>query len=265
MLSAYPKLKKSAPLQKIMRRPDIWKGRNGPVVRNSSVSTGYKKLDEQLLHKGWPLKGLIEFQQQVFGNGEWHLLLPSLRALLQQEPGCLALINPPAIPYAPALTQQGIDLTRVLVIDPQQKKDWLVSVREVLAANCCVALLCWEPQQRLLYPELRKIQLAVSQSGTLCFLLRSTPKLTLKQNFRAPSSQTSNQAKGRAYSASPAVLRLVLQNHEAGLEVHIDKQRGSYQRGKVLLPWPAYLQHFGDNKSTSEERANNIFLCNRSA
>jgi|MEHZ01.3.fsa_nt_MEHZ010937863.1_6 hypothetical protein len=263
MLLAYPKLKNSAPLQQIMRRPDLWKGRNGPVVRSSSVSTGYKRLDERLLHKGWPLKGLIEFQQQAFGNGEWHLLLPALRALLQEEPGYLALIKPPAIPYSPALAQQGIDLTRVLVIDPPQKKDWLVSVREVLAANCCVALFCWEPEQRLLYPELRKMQLAVSQSSTLCFLLRSASG----SSYRTRSNPTPNQTRARAYSASPAVLRLALQNQETGLEVQIDKQRGSYQRGKVLLPWSSYVlqQSFTDSKASLEERANNILLFNRSA
>lgn len=251
MSSVYSSLDHSASLQQLLRRSDLWKGRSGPVVRAEAVPTGYPELDKVLLHGGWPVKGLIEFQQQNFGHGEWHLLLPSLRYLLQQA-GCLVLINPPAVPYAPALAQQGIAVDRLLVIDPLQKKDWLVSVREVLAANCCVAVFCWEPKQRLLYPELRKLQLSVSQSGTLCFLLRS----------RAQKSA------GKAYSNSPAVLRLQLQSREKGLQVQIEKQRGSYCRASLLLPWPVHLipEVLANRTASSKARKNNnIIAFDRSA
>lgn len=223
MSLAPPKIKAPAPLQQILHRKDLWRGINGPSMRCESITTGYSELDKNLLHKGWPARGLIEFQQQSFGHGEWHLLLPSLRNLLQ-EAGYIALINPPFIPYAPALVQQGIDPQRLLVVQPAQKADWLVGVREVLSANCCIALLSWESEQRLLYPELRKLQLASNQNDTLSFLLRKNPS-----------------AKNKAYSASPAVLRLLLQSSDQGLKVFIDKQRGSYRRAQVLLPWLSYL------------------------
>jgi protein ImuA len=239
MSISYSPLKKTEPLQQILQRPDLWKGRNGPVSCSLGISTGYPELDKKLLRKGWPQNGLIEFQQQFFGHGEWHLLLPSMVSLLA-EPGYIALISPPAVPYAPALIQRGIAPERVLVIEPLKKQDWLASVLEVLAANCCVTLCCWEPRQRLLHAELRKLQLASSQSGSLCFLLRE------KSN--------------RAYSASPAVLKLKLQNSPAGLQVRIDKQRGSYEGGEVLLAWPSQLsshQDFGFRKPETD-RPDNI-------
>ena len=256
MSSAYPKIKEPAPLQQILRRKDLWRGRSGPVIHSAGMATGYSELDENLLHKGWPVRGLIEFQQSTFAHGEWYLLLPSLRNLLQ-EPGYVALINPPFIPYAPALVQQGIAPERLMVIQPSQKNDWLVSVREVLSANCCAALLSWEPEQRLLYPELRKLQLASSQNDTLSFLLRKK-----------------STTKNKAYSASPAVLRLVLQNTDRGLQVSIDKQRGSYRQAQVFLTWSSFLYQpqtplsqsvITTQAAGSDGRPNNILSFDRSA
>lgn len=220
---SYSSTEKREPLQQVLQRPDLWKGRNGPAQSSSGLSTGYTDLDKKLLYKGWPQRGLVELQQNSFGHAEWHLLLPSMKALLA-EPGYIFLINPPAIPYAPALMQQGIDPKRLLVVETGKKRDCMASVLEILAANCSIALCFWEPREKLFYAELRKLQLAASQSSSLCFLMREAP---------------SNKA--RNYSSSPAVLKLRLQNYPQGLRLSINKQRGSYRQGEVLLPWPNYL------------------------
>lgn len=223
MSISYSSLKKTESLQQILQRSDLWKGRSEPALRSTGISTGYTELDKKLLHKGWPQSGMIELQQELFGHGEWHLLLPSMKLLLA-EPGYIFLINPPATPYAPALLQQGIDPRRVVTIAASTKQDWLAAILEILAAHCCIAVCCWEPSKTLFHAELRKLQLAASHCSSLCFLLRKIPA-----------------AKARSYSVSSAVLKIKLQSYPQGLRLSINKQRGSYQQGEVLLPWPDYL------------------------
>lgn len=246
MSISYSSSEKREPLQQVLQRPDLWKGRGGPVRCSSGLSTGHPDLDKKLLYKGWPQRGLVELQQNSFGHAEWHLLLPSMKALLA-EPGYIFLINPPAIPYAPALVQQGIDPKRLLVVETDKKRDCLASVLEILAANCSIAVCFWEPKEKLFYAELRKLQLAASHSSSLCFLMRNTA-----------SEKTKN------YSSSPAVLKLRLQNYPQGLRLSIYKQRGSYRQGEILLPWPNYLisspflkPEYGQDE---KEQGNNI-LC----
>ena len=52
------------------------------------------------------------------GIGELRLLMPALRALSNTQNRWLAWINPPFIPYAPALQAAGIESSKILLIHP---------------------------------------------------------------------------------------------------------------------------------------------------
>src|SRR5690606_20934731 len=79
--------------------------------------TGHEALDRRL-NGGWPTGVLIEVLVEKPGEGELGLLLPAFTtsaASDSRQPWTI-LIDPPWLPYAPALRQRGVDLSRLLVV-----------------------------------------------------------------------------------------------------------------------------------------------------
>ena len=208
-------------LQKVLARKDVWAGNAASSRHRAVCSSQYPDLDKLLLGGGWPLGALTELHQQGWAVSGWHLLLPVLKQALAAQAGYVFLLNPPALPYAPGLQREGIVPNRVLALEVSAAGDWVAAWQELLASGCCLALFAWEPQRTLRQSDLRKLQLAASQSQSLCFLLRDS---------------------SRSISSSPAVLRVSLLPDADSLQVRIDRQRGTYQRGQVSIPWPPYLQ-----------------------
>jgi protein ImuA len=211
-------------LQALLSRSDIWRAsaaagsshnRRPRSRRDSAVDTGYDALNEALVAQGWPLTGLVELQSDAPGFGEWPLLLPALAGRH------IALIGPPHIPYAPALMQAGVDLRQLLVITPPDAMGLLWAAEQVLRSGACDALLLWEPKRFFQYRELRKLQLAASQSQGLFFLLRSSRS---------------------ARQVSPAVLRINLKPEREALSLTLLKQRGGQGQLRVSIPAPALWQ-----------------------
>ena len=188
----------------------------------AGLPSGHAALDRLLSDGGWPRAGLVELLLSQPGSGELGLLLPLLVRLSSVEPkrapGWLVWIDPPLIPFAPALAQAGVALSQLLIVQPKAA-DWLWTVQQSARASCSGAVLGWS-RQPLRYPELRKLQVAASDGGQPLFL------------FRTPRA---------ADQPSPALLRLQLQPQAAGLLVEVLKQRGGRQGERCLLPWPAAM------------------------
>ncbi len=94
--------------------------------------------------------------------------MPALRALRRQG-YWQAWIKPPNIPFAPALVESGIDLSKMLIIRPGRWKDILWATEQSLGSGSCSAVLFW-PEK----PDgtaLRRLQLAAERGRTLglCF------------------------------------------------------------------------------------------------
>lgn len=203
-------------LQSLLSRSDIWRASttiqdHNVSCRGGGVDTGYPELNQVLVTGGWPSKALLEIHANTLGSGEWQLLLPVLVDRYS------ALIGPPHIPYAPALVEAGVDLRRLLVINPPDPAGLLWAAEQVLKSAACEVLLLWEGSRLFRYQELRKLQLAASESACLFFLLR--PPLAAKQ-------------------LSPAALRLSLEPKSDVLSLMVSKQRGSCARQSVCLPIP---------------------------
>ena len=77
-------------------------------------------LDAVLPGGGWPQDAMVEILQPAAVHLEWQLLLPSLCARLAAHSGPLVLIDPPAIPLAPALAAQGLPMQRVVWVRATQ-------------------------------------------------------------------------------------------------------------------------------------------------
>lgn len=205
----------SPALDNLLRRGDIWRGRRAGR-RGEVRETGLSELDRHLGGGGWPLGGLVEVSYPRLGSGEWRLLAGALRHSAGHG-GYLVLVNPPALPCAPALVQLGVPLERLLLVHPGNRADLLCAVLETLRSGCAQGLLFWEARQALSYADLRKVQLAAADTDALCLMMRV----------------------GRRPGASPAVLRLALAAGEGGPELTILRQRGGPADVRLALSWPA--------------------------
>ncbi len=209
----------TATLEQLLRREDVWRGHSRRFTPQVTLDTGYSRLNAALLHKGWPLGRLIEVcQPSLCGNSEWQLMAP---ALLNAAQGYVLLLNPPALPFAQGLLQIGLSLERLLVVQVENKADFIASFVELARAEACTAILAWQPKQALTYTELRKCLLATADGRALSVLFR-------------PSSAE--------LQSSPASLRLAVELQPQDLRVRIFKQKGLLQKsplGALSLPLPA--------------------------
>ncbi len=190
-------------LADVLRHPGIWRRGSTKAPRSDTLSTGLADLDALLPGGGWPRGALIEILLAEDGLGECSLLLPALATLTQARKR-VVLVAPPYIPYAPALTAAGVDLTQLVHIDATAS-DTHWTAEQCLRAGCCGAVLNWLPRSD--YRQLRRLQLAAETGGTFGFVFR-------------PLSA--------AHEASPAALRLRLEPGETQPRLEILKCRGRF-------------------------------------
>lgn len=152
--------------------------------------------------------------------------------------GWLLLVNPPLIPYAPALALEGLDLSNLLIIEAPGQGAW--AMEQALRIGGCAAVIAWSAnlagegrrQQDTTRdrgrdrgqnggqdtswttPVLRRLQLAAQAGSTPAFLLR--PSTAAKQ-------------------PSPAQLRIDCAASHQGLELRLRKLRGGRAGERLRL------------------------------
>jgi hypothetical protein len=195
-------------LEALLQCADIWRADSNPPV--TGLPTGFPELDERLAGGGWPVGALTEILISRHGMGEVSLLLPALTQLSRGD-RWLAFIAPPYIPYAPALAAAGIDLARVLLVEPRSRRDQVWAMEQALRAGSA-AVLAWpgSVQGKML----RRFQLAAEAGGAWGVL------------FRSPRC---------ASEPSPAALRLRLEPGAPGVHLSILKRRGGWPVGPIPL------------------------------
>jgi hypothetical protein len=197
-------------LARLLEHPAIWRGRS--AAQRSGVATGFAPLDEHLPGRGWPRTGLIEILVARFGSGELALLLPALASLTRARCARWCVwVDPPLVPFAPALAAHGMVLERVAVVTGTRP---LWAFEQALRSGACDAALAWTRQAQP--RELRRLQLAAECGRTLGVLFRP-------RRF--------------ARETSAAVLRLALEPRDAGLRITLLKGPGT-RRGELEIPWP---------------------------
>jgi cell division inhibitor SulA/protein ImuA len=190
----------------------VWRGAGGRSAR-SILPTGFDVLDSRLPGGGWPRGALIEIFVSRYGIGELTLLIPALavltRPVLGEAPKWIAWIAPPFIPYAPALTQRGVRIDRLLMIHPSTgRKDRLWAIEQVVRSGSSVGVLAWLAEAEDV--ALRRLQLATEERECWTVLFRPAEALQAR---------------------SPAALRIRLSQYSderfsAGIRVEILKCRG---------------------------------------
>jgi cell division inhibitor SulA/protein ImuA len=202
-------------LSDLLENPRVWRG-SGQFSARTGLASGYPRLDRCLPGGGWPLEALTEILIGQYGIGELRLLMPALAELSTEEtpgkygdcsehaePGWIAWIDPPFQPYAPALQQSGIDLSRMLIVRPKNDSELLWSAEQALSSGTCAAVLLWP--DKLDDQGSRRLQLAAEKGHSWAIAFRP---LSARQQ------------------PSAASLRLELQSTGKGTRVHILKSRG---------------------------------------
>jgi protein ImuA len=166
----------------LLDHPDLWRaGRIGPNTQ--TVSTGYSTLDSLLADRGWPKAGLVELLSDQVGIGELRLLGPALAQLSLHERRWITWINPPHIPYAPALIEMGIDVGKVLLVHPKTHADALWALEQAIKSGSCSAALAWLDESKLTAKDVRRLKLATRRGETLTVLFR--PSTAVKRQSMA--------------------------------------------------------------------------------
>ncbi|WP_237066153.1 translesion DNA synthesis-associated protein ImuA [Microbulbifer guangxiensis] len=191
-------------LSQVLRRPDIWQAANEQQRTRHGIASGYPGLDALLTGHGWPRGATTELLVDQSGIGELSLLLPALADMTQREQ-MVVLINPPFIPYAPALAAAGVRLEKLLILHPRGQRDQLWAMEQTLQSGCCGALLSWQAGPPPADKDLRRLQVAARDGNAVHF------------HFRPSSS---------AASPSPAALRLQLASDGEQLVLQLHKQLG---------------------------------------
>ena len=199
-------------LEKLLENPRVWRGSSHTDTK-TGLASGYPKLDRCLPGGGWPQQALTEILIEQYGIGELRLLMPALARLSSEEsqlhygepsePGWIAWIAPPFQPYAPALQQCGIDLSRMLIVRPKDDSELLWSAEQALSSGTCAAVLLWP--DKLDDQASRRLQLAAEKGHSWAIAFRP---LSARQQ------------------PSAAALRLELESTGQGTRVHILKSRG---------------------------------------
>ncbi len=200
----------NASLGPLMANPLLWRG-NQVSHRIPTLSTGHTLLDEALPGTGWPLGAVTELVNDTAGCGELSLLLPVL-AQLSQENHWISMIDPPWIPYPPALHGRGLVLEKLLLIRTQNRAESLWACEQVVRGIPGGALLAWPDD--LSFSELRRLQLAAERTQKTVFLF---------------------QDRKAASTSSPAALRLQLTADDGDLQIRVLKCRGQRPASSIRI------------------------------
>lgn len=232
-------------LESILQRQDIWRGGQEQALLSASAGypTGYAELDQHLAEQGWPKVGVCELFHHHFGQGEMSIFLPLLRSLIPLQTdkdlglnsslagGCdlVTFIAPPMVPYAVELTNEGIDTSRLLLVNTQDRKEQLWALEQCLTSGSCPLVVVW--LNRLSTIEARRLQLACEKGKSLAMILLP----------RRLAEQSHPVALKIAIDPMPARTEADLTQHAQNLlnfgqSVQILKRRGGWPTKAFSLP-----------------------------
>lgn len=179
----------------------VWRGKEHHQPNSSGyLPSGFLEIDEKI--NGWPLGTLIEIVPQQIGIGEFSILLPAL-ARLSQGSRWILLVCPPYIPYAPFLSNMGLDTSKVIVTHAETINDAGWCMEKGLQSNACSAVIGWLPQ--ITEKIIRRLQLTLEEKNVLGIF------------FTKPTTRHKN---------NPAPWRFILRKKNHEMLVEIPKRRG---------------------------------------
>ena len=177
MQQSYAHPTQDGQLDSLLKQGRVWPARQRGTTQNRSwqtdkpeyLSSGYPDLDHQLIGGGWQPGNLVELLYPKEGCGELRLLLPLL-AKQSTTDKWIIWVDPPHIPYAPALAAAGVDINKILMVYSKTWQDRVWTLEQALKSGSCSAVLGWLPAKQ--EKAIRRLQIAAAESETLGFLFR---------------------------------------------------------------------------------------------
>lgn len=206
-----------------------------PASRAWVIGSGCAALDRLLPEGGFRRGSLVEWIESRPGGGAGSLALMIARQACQQQ-GVLVVMDRGAQFYPPALAAWGIDLDRVIWVQPRDLQEELWCWDQAL--RCPAVAAVWGELRQLDSRAFRRLQLAVEGQDGLGLLLRPAAART---------------------DPSWADLRLGVEPCAAvrnrRIRVQVLSCRGSAARGQVDLEWEEWS---GQLHKAGETRAGGL-------
>jgi hypothetical protein len=224
-------------VEDLLRHPLLWRGQDGGTAGTAAIATGFPELDRYLPGGGWPLTGITEIFIERYGLGELRILMPALAALSRQAVTAkqwIVWVAPPFVPYAPALAEYGVDLSRILLVHPSGKKlsgsflpearEALWAIEQVIRSQSSVAVLAWAREADV--PALRRLQLGAETCR--CWTVLFRPLAAISQSSPAALRFRLTASAADVAAGNGSVLA------QAGIHIEIQKCRGRRPRSFLL-------------------------------
>jgi cell division inhibitor SulA len=232
----------TASVGSLLQKTGMWRASSIDCEFRQGIPTGFPDLDARLAGSGWPADGITELLLDNEGIGEIRLLTPAMANLSQTQTRWIIWVSPPHLPYAPALTSAGIDLSNLLIISPKNAADTLWVLEKALASSSCSMVLAWPGN--LQDKQIRRLQVASRDGNCLGILFR--PSRVAKHS-------------------SPAELRLRLGSQFSALSdcsairLQVLKRRGGWRGDVFSIDFHDALNRrmpdFSDLRLTRSDRA----------
>lgn len=207
-------------------QPAVWRGRDR-YTNTASIPTGFAALDNALPAHGWSIGGVTELLVEQHGIGELSLLLPALRhvagrkssgstdnassdtagAISTDKTGWAALINPPHIPYAPAFSNAGIALDRLLIVNTGNDINTLWATEQILRSGLFGAVVAWV--QKSSAQRQRRLQLAAEAGGSWAVVYRPLPASKEHSPVSTRICVTRQKARPKGSLPQPLILDII--------------------------------------------------------
>lgn len=204
-------------LEELLDGRKLWRG-GRPASTGDTLASGHPALDRRLPGGGWPRGVVMELFLDRPGQGEWSVLLPLLAQVTASR--WAALVNPPLVPYAPALRRAGIDLERLLWLHDLDERETLWAAEQSLATECCGLALAWPG--RVKPQTIRRLQLAAEANRAIGCLVR--PRAAARKH-------------------SHAAIRAELSRRAGTAQIELLKLRGGNRFGPMALGDAAAAGH----------------------
>lgn len=200
MVSAFPKFD----------IPGVWRGER-KVAAVPVSTTGDRQLDQALLG-GWPLGSLIQISGSDEGLG-FSLIIDSLAQITRAD-RYVALVHTPLLPCAPALGSRGINLERLLWVQPDNQAGALWAMEQMTRSGLFAAVAYWGSP--LDSTSERRLQLAADAGQCLAFCFRTS----------------------RRDDHTYAAVRLCVSSHpDADVTIEVQKCRGRNAGQRLRRPY----------------------------
>lgn len=223
----------------LVQLPGVWRGGELEHVAHRVLATGHPQLDAELPGGGWPVGTLAEVLHEGMGIGEVGFLAGAL-ARASEDGRFVAWINPPYLPYAPAIAQSGLTLERCLVVRPATREDALWAAELALRSGACGAAMLWMGSHRVQadeYAWMRRLHLAAQAGDAMAVL------------YRSPAAER---------QSTPAHLRVVLAREQGALDIRIPKRRGPPLGKSIVLRKQATCSGSPSNSPRSRSSSSSV-------